>query len=313
MPAPIALELVATPPQDVGFTQALVDSCSGAAGPGGCVLAGAAGEMVPRARVVVTFSPDGARIRVEVLGAVVETGGGAEGGATEDAAGGKATVAAAREVGFREDDPPVERLRAAGLVAAGLVSDLARTDGNPARTEAMTTSNGTARREGVVVRLGGAAAWNDGRPWIGAELGGDFGVVGPWFVALSGVYGQTWARDPRGIAEQRTALGVGGGADVRLASGRLELRVTCALDLQEVRASIVQPMTGREDAGARALAGADAGLDLVVPIGSGLGVFAGARLGFLGDATAVRVAGQAVETIQPWAYGLALGLNARLP
>jgi hypothetical protein len=216
-------------------------------------------------------------------------------------------VAAAREVEFREDDPPVERFRAAGLVAAGLVADLGRTDD-------MAASNGAARREGVVVvRLGGAMAWNDGRPWVGAELGGDFGVVGPWFVALSGVYGQTWARDPRGIAEQRTALGVGGGADVRLANGRLQLRVSCALDLQEVRASIVQPMTGREDAGGRALAGADGGLDLVVPIGSGLGVFAGARLGFLGDATAVRVAGQAIETIQPWAYGLALGLNARLP
>jgi hypothetical protein len=191
-PAPIALELVANPPPDGDLARALVGACSGAAGPGGCVLADSTGDVVPRARIVVTFSPDGARVRVEVLAT------GTDAGAATGTSGGEASkaevgVAASREVAFREGDPRIERFRAAGLVAAGLAADLSNpgpeagaVGGEPAGQEgAMPVA-----RPGVVVRLGGSIGGNGGRPWAGAELGGDFGVVGPWFVGLSGAYGQ---------------------------------------------------------------------------------------------------------------------------
>ena len=312
-PAPIALELVANPPPDGDLSRALVDACSGAAGPGGCVLADSTGGIAPRARIVVTFSPDGARVRVEVLATGMDAGTavGAATGTTGTEGG--VGVAASREVVFHEGDPRIERFRAAGLMAAGLAADLSGSGpeavaagGEPVRQE------GAVPATGAVVRLGGSIGGNGGRPWAGAELGGDFGVAGPWFVGLSGVYGQTWARDIHGIAEQRAAFGIGAGAAARLADGRVEVRVRAAVDLQEVRASVVQPATGSEDAGGRTLAGAEAGLDLLVHTGAGLGVFAGARVGFWGDDTTVRVAGQPVETIQAWAYGLTLGLNVSL-
>jgi hypothetical protein len=91
--APIVVELVQRAPSaspDPDLSQALIDSCSAAAGPGGCVL-DAHGPVEARARVVVTFSGADARVRVEVLAPV---------------AGGEGR---SREVPFRDDDPRLER------------------------------------------------------------------------------------------------------------------------------------------------------------------------------------------------------------
>jgi hypothetical protein len=314
MAGPIAVELVASPsnPPEADVTRyarALVDSCSRAAGPAGCVLElDALDAPQARARVVVTFSEAYGRVRVEVLappfGVAPPSG----------------VAAPSREVVFRSEDPCVERFRAAGLIVAGLVSALESPDA-PALPELeastrapppLESAPATPRHE-ALVRLGGEAGWNDERPWAGAELGADFLVVGPAFVALSGSYQQTWARDASGIADQRTALGLGAGLAAPLVPERLELRVRIELEVDELRASIHQPATGREDAGSRTLGGLEAGADLLLPTDAAVGAFAGARLAWWGDDTTVRVEGRPAETLRAWALSFALGLNVRLP
>jgi hypothetical protein len=218
---------------------------------------------------------------------------------------------------FRAEDPLVERYRAAGLVAAGLVSDLGvapvtSTAGPSPGDPSAATLAGGPRLE-ALLRLGGRVGWNGGRPWAGAELGTDFAVVGPAFVALSGSYAETWARDAAGVGEQRAAIGAGAGVAASLIPHRLELRVRVEIDLEQVRASIVQPSTGRQDAGGRTLVGAESGAELVMPLGAGLGVFVGGRVALWGGDTTVRVQGQPTETIRAWSGSIAAGLDVRLP
>ncbi len=284
---------------DPDLSRALVDACAAAAGAGGCVIEGDE-PIEPRARVVVSFSGADAAVRVEVLTPITE-------GAPRS-----------REVSFREDDPRVERFRAAGLIAAGLVSDLAMSEppGSsspppPASAPIEPPGGATPPRSAVVVRLGGQAGWNGARPWAGAELGADLAVAGPAFVALSGCYDQTWARDPSGIAAQRAALGVGAGMAMALGE-RVEMRVRLGLDVQELRASIRQPSTLLEDSAGRTLRGVDAGVDLVVPLTGSLGVFGGGRVDWWGGETTVRVQGSPAETVGAWMLSVALGLNVRL-
>lgn len=322
MAAPIAVELVASPasPPDGDLVRALVESCSAAAGPAGCVLEVArladgddtlvsspppapalppTTSPAPRARVVVAFSAADGRVRVVVLAPVPEGG------------------ALSRDVVFRDEDPRLERFRAAGLIVAGLVfalegSAAEASPGSPG-IPALAVATPAGPRHEAIVRLGGLAGDNDARPWAGAELGADFLVVAPVFVALSASYAQTWARDASGIADQRTSLGLGAGLATPLLPERLELRLRIELELQQLRASIHQPGTGREDAGSRVLGGLEAGADLVLPMDSTVRAFAGARLAWSGDDTTVRVAGRPAETIHAWMLSFALGLNVRLP
>jgi hypothetical protein len=294
--APIVVELVQSAPSvapDPDLSQALVDSCSAAAGPGGCVL-DAHDPIEARARVVVTFSGGDARVRVEVLAPMV---------------GGEAR---SREVPFRDDDPRLERFRAAGLIVAGLVSGVPESE-PPERTATPVPTApepGEPRRR-VVLHLGGQSGWNDGRPWAGAAVGADFDVLGPAFLALSGSYDQTWTRDPMGISGRRTAIGAGGGIAAPLVADRLEMRVRLAFELQNLRASIVQPATGREDEGSRTATGLATGIDLLMPIAPGFDVFCGGRFAWWGGTTTVRVQGTPAETIGAWMASIALGVSVR--
>jgi hypothetical protein len=295
--APIVVDLAPTGSAalDPGLSGALIDACSAAAGPGGCVLEPHE-PLESRARVLVSFAAREARVRVELLAPIAGHGG------------------RSREVSFRDDDPPLERFRATGLIVAGLVSDLA--SGPSEADEAPRPSPAGGPREPprpVVLRLGGHAGWNGARPWAGASLGADFAVAAPLFLALSGSYDQTWARDARGIAGQRTALGVGAGVAAPLAGDRLEVRLRVALELQALRASILQPSTQREDEGSRTLTGMEMGADVIVPIASGLEAYCSGGAGWWGGRTTVVVQGSPDEVIGAWMVGVALGLDVRLP
>ena len=299
MAAPIVVELAPSEPVASDLSRALVEACTSAAGAGGCVLEGEEASE-PRARVVVSFSSANAAVRVEVLTPIAD-------GAPRS-----------REVSFRKDDPNLERFRAAGLIVAGLVSDLARGEPGASASPAPTASApveppGAALEppSAVVVRLGGQTGGNSTRPWAGAELGADLAITGPAFVALSGFYDQTWARDLRGIAAQRAALGIGAGVAIALAD-RLEVRVRLELDVQELRASIVQPSTLLEDSAGRTLRGVDAGFDLVLPLAGSLGIFGGGRLDWWGGETTVRVQGFPAESLGAWMLSATLGVSVRL-
>jgi hypothetical protein len=293
--APIVVDIA--PPsaaQDADLAAAMLDACAAAAGPGGCVLDAHDG-IESRAHVVVSFTGGEARVRVEVQPIAEEP-------------------VRAREVTFREDDPRLERYRATGLVVAGLVSDVAT--GTPAAEPPPPPSppievEPPARR--VLLYLAGQTGWNQARPWGGAQLGADVTVVAPVFLALSASYAQTWERDGRGIVGQRSAAGIGAGVAAPLVRDRLELRLRVALQLQELRASIEQPSTHREDAAGRGSTGIEGGVDLAFPITSGLAAFAGGRLDWWGGQTTVRVQGAPDETIGAWMVSVALGLNVRFP
>ena len=297
MAAPIVVDVAPTAGAvgDPALSSALVDACSGAAGPGGCVL----DTHVPveaRARVLVSFDSTEARVRVEVLAPIAGDAG------------------RSREVSFRDDDPPLERFRATGLIVAGLVSDLAATE--PAIQAAPPASAAVPPPEPtrpVLLRLGGQLGWNGARAWTGASLGADVALATPVFLTLAGSYEQTWARDVRGIAAQRTALGAGAGAAAPLAGGRLELRVRVLLELQALRASILQPSTLREDDGSRTLTGVELGADLILPIASGIDAFCGGGAGWWGGRTTVLVQGSPDEVIGAWMFTVVLGVDVRLP
>jgi hypothetical protein len=294
MTAPIVVELASSEAVEPDLSRALVDACSAAAGGDGCALDGDA-SIAPRARVVVSFSSADAGVRVEVLAPLADGG------------------PRSREVSFRDDDPRIERFRAAGLIVAGLVSDLVLREPptSPVSPPPPTATPPADLRSAVVVRLGGQTGWNGARPWAGAELGADLAVRGPTFVALSGSYDQTWARDSSGITAERTALGLGAGVAASVADV-LEVRVRVELDLQELRASIRQPSTLREDSAGRTLRGIETGVDLVLPITHSVGVFGAGRIDWLGGETTVRVQGSPTEIVDAWMFSITLGVNVRL-
>jgi hypothetical protein len=295
--APIVVDVAPTAGAvgDPGLSSALVDACSAAAGPGGCVL-DTHEPVEARARVLVSFDATEARVRVEVLAPVAGDAG------------------RAREVSFRDDDPPLERFRATGLIVAGLVSDLAASEPAiqaPPPPPAAVTPPEPARP--VLLRLGGQLGWNGARLWTGASLGADVALAAPVFLTLAGSYDQTWERDVRGIAAQRTALGAGAGVAAPLAGDRLELRVRVALELQALRASILQPSTLRQDDGSRTLLGMETSADLILPIGAGIDAFCGGGAGWWGGRTTVLVQGSPDEVIGAWMFTVVLGLDVRLP
>jgi hypothetical protein len=296
MPAPIAVEIAANPAPTPDLAQALVGACARAAGPDGCVLADPGGPLAqePRARVVVSFADGVARVHVEAL---ITAGG-------EGRAG-------SRDAAFRDEDPPGERYRAAGLVAAALVAEL-ETPPRAPEPPPPPAPAAPAPIHRTDLRLDGGAGLNANRPWLLGELGADFLVRAPLFVTVSALYGQTASRDADGVVAQRSALAVGAGVDVPIAGG-VAVRVRANVTANVVRASVVQPVTQREDAGARALVGASGDIDLLVPLGGPVGITAGLRIGDLGGTTAIRVQNRGVESVEAWIPSVVLGLDLRLP
>jgi len=300
MTAPIAIELVADPVPDAQASRALLDACSDAAGPGGCVFGAPGDRSTPaRARVVVVFLEGDVRLRVELV-------------APPSGAG------VSRQAAFRPEDPVRERFRAAGLIAAGLVAgseltgDRLISETTDRAAEPEMPGPFAPRRASAVVMASGGAGFTAERSWGFIQLGADLAVAGPLTLALSGGYAHTWTRDSDGIAEQRATFGIGPGVAQPLGQ-RLELRARVGAQVQQLRADVVQPVTGREDEGGRTLVGVGAEADLAFLIAPGVAVFAGDRLDFWGGSTTVNVAGAPKEAIGSWFDAVTLGMDLRFP
>ena len=322
MVAPIVIELAANPAPGPDLARTLVESCAGAAGDGGCILGDAQGGAKGRARVVISFFGNSAHIRVVVV------------------ASGPLRTAGAREIAFRDDDPLPERFRAAGLVAAALVAAEDRPP-TPAPTSmaplpepltqtpeapqaprdppdipapAATPIEGPRTSSAPTWAAAGLLGLSTVRPRAGVWVGVDVPFsrsVG--FGAVSVSYEQTLRPDGDGLSEQRETLGVGAGLRYALAPWGLALRLPAELEIEHLRVAIVEPGTGRQDAGSRVLFGLRAGADLEWSLDEHVGLFAGARGTLLNDQTTVRVQGSPVTVVPGWEASLALGLNVRIP
>ncbi len=294
----VIVDLVANPPVDESLARSLVASCSAAAGAGGCALGAEQDAQVDvRSRVLVSFSAGYASVHVETTTPL--PGGG---------------TPREREVVFRDADPPIERFRAAGLVVADLISGTP-----PQRDEARTAISAPVptppnHRDAAVWSLAWTLSPTTIRPRLGVWLGADVPVPDSRaFVAVSGLYQQSWHRDATGISERRAALCVGAGFAVPIISGSLDFRGRFELELEDLMASIQQPMTGQQDAGGRLLAGVGAGGNVIWPMNDRMGLFVGGRLAWLGSDTTVTVHDKVASAIPAVESSVALGLNARIP
>jgi hypothetical protein len=326
--APICIELVADPPPEPDLVHTLVDSCSGAAGGAGCVLD--PNSRAPAdARVRVTFEAGYARARVEA--------------ASTD------RTPHAKDVVFREQDPAVERFRATGLVVAGLVSGLrgqrhaaasaletraeepptadeapvadGRPDGSNALPPSAPAVVPSAERSPTPERRDRGPVWSAAallnvtttEPSIGLRFAVDVPIGNTLgFLTLSVSHEQTLRSDANGVAEQQQGLGLGGGLALPLMA-RLTLRLPLEFEIEHLRAFVVQPNTGRQDAGSRVMVALDLGADVVGSFGDRFGVFVGAFGTWRSEATDIRVAGRVVTTIAPLQLSAATGLNVRFP
>jgi hypothetical protein len=315
MPAPIVIELAHCVAPDPAYAQALVGGCSRATGAGGCILRTAETALADtRVRVVVSFWDGYSRARIEAIEPVSDH------------------RARTRDIAFRDEDPLPERFRAAGLVAAGLVSDMdeAASDSPPYGVESARTGAGVAEPKGadkdsdqpsrapgttsVALAAAGLLGVDRLRTRIGTWLGVDVPIRSSVaYAALSVNYEQAWRSDPNGIAESREGLGLGAGARLQGGERALALRGWGQLQVENLHASIEQPATGRRDAGSRVSFGLGAGADIILPLSAWVGVFAGARITWLGGDTAIHVQDKPVTVLPEWAFSLPLGLDLRLP
>jgi hypothetical protein len=306
--APIVVLLIATPAADPGLAQALVESCSRAAQPAGCVLGDPAAPGVVGPRVLVSVYDQGARARAELF----------------DATPGVADAAhSARDVEFRERDPAPERFRALGLVVAGLAGaggDLAASpeprplDAGAPALDAAHAADAAEADGSPVWSLAAVLALDPIRPRAGIWAGADI----PWagsivFGRVDVAYEQTLRRDASGIGEQRERVGLGAGLRWPPAAGAWALRVPVELALENLSVSIVQPGTGRQGSGGRVVLGAGTGAELSLLLARRTAVFVAGRASLLEGQTMVQVAGAPTTTIPAWEASVAVGLNVRIP
>jgi hypothetical protein len=298
----IVVLLVATPPADPALVQAMVESCSGASQPSGCVLGDPTSPNDDRARVLVSIYDRGARARAELL-----------------RVGADPRASSVRDLSFREGDAPADRFRALGLVIAGLGA----ADGLPAEREPPPSTDGMAPDVTPATPAGRARGptWfgaallgvSTVRPRVGAWLGVDLALAGsPAFGRASLSYEQTWQRDAAGIGEQREKAGLGAGLAFPLGSGAT-LRLPVELELEHLAVSVVQPGTGRQDAGGRVLLGVGASAELSIDLTPRTSVLVAWRGGLLEGQTSVRVGGAPTAVLPAWESSVALGLNVRIP
>jgi hypothetical protein len=323
MPAalPVVVQVVATPAPSEDQLHALLESCSGAVGAGRCAPPEAdTGEV--RARIVVRFAEDLARVHVEIAPASRDAGAGA------------------RDADFRASDPALDRYRTAGLLAADLVLDREReprqepgpspspslslnplppADSPPADAEAAAPALPSVEAPRspplLAAHVAGTAvvAATREQSWWTAVLSADLGPWrSPFFATTSVLYGETWTPNAAGISAQRFAAAAGAGARVPI-SGPVSLRASAEVQLNDLRASVVQPGTGRTDTRGRWLAGAGADVAFVIRVGGPVDIEAGARAAWLGDSTLIRVQGQPAATISSWTAGISMGVGVRFP
>lgn len=340
---PIAVDVVAQPPPSDLQTQALTASCSEAARPVHCTLAGAEAQTEGVLHAIVTFVDGYARVRVEALVPVTQPDGRS------------ATRIAVREAVFRDSDPVLERFRAAGLIVAGFVADLApRTppvrvlppprpsvapsdaapviastasdhdpvepsSGSMAIVPAATTEQPPSAPQPhgppVALSIAAIAMSPTDRPRIGASLDGDFSLgASPIFISTHASYAQTVRSDALGLSTLAGTLGVGVGVLVRIPSSPIWVRARARVEVEAMRVAIDQPGTNQRDAvSVRPLGGLGADGELVWPICPVVGVFAGVRVDWTDDEVDVSVGGKPSEVLLPWSGTVGLGATVWLP
>ena len=307
--APIVVDIAPPLAQESEFAQALVESCSRAIGAGGCVLRSEE-THVDEARALVTISFSDSYAHVRVVAAAPSRG----------------DLDSTRDISFHGGDPLLERFRAAGLVAAGLVSD-ADAAAARARPEIEETPPppipDTVQAPTPVVPQAPPTAsptwWASGllgidrlRPRIGLSLGTDIPVRHSIaYVAASASYEQALRADQNGITESREGGGLGVGLRGPLVENAVILRGWIQLQVENLEASVHQG--ARQDAGGRVVVGPGGGIDVLWPMSSQVSLFAGARAVWWGSDTAVRVQEARVMTIPSFALALTLGLDFRIP
>lgn len=324
MGAPIAVEIVASPPASDDAAQALLAACSAVAGAGGCVLAGEEPALAARARVVVEFTDGYARVRVQTS---LPQAAGAPGPGRS----------AKREALFREQDPLVERFRAAGLIVAGLVSDLTperprapespppappppspspslspppvEVAPSPATSFEPPPTSPRARDWTVALSLAGYGGVSSVRPRLGVALTAD-AALRPWrvFLTTSASYEQAVARDSMGISDARGRVGAGVGGHVPITGSALSLLGRASIEVEDLLVSVDQPRTGRYDAASRVLPGFALEGEVVWSFDAGVAAFANICLAWADEQVDVSVAGQPTTVLSPWTASAGLGL-----
>jgi hypothetical protein len=337
---PIAVELVAQPPASEVQSQALIASCSGAAGPAGCELAGQEHPPESSIRAIVSFGDGYASVRVEAVLPFTRPDGRI------------ASRTAAREAVFREGDPVLERFRAVGLIVAGLVADLApesvtghvalaprpsappsdapqvvppvsdREPVGPSSSVVQVARPAAAesrppvprpRRWPVALSLAGIATPFSDRPRLGAAFDGDFPLPVPsLFVTTHASYGQTVEPDATGISILEGTLGVGAGVALRIPFSAIWMRSRACIELEGLRVAIDQPGTSRRDAASVLLPGVGGDVQLVWAVFPVAGIFAGARLDWTRDDVSISVAGKPTELLSSWSAAIAFGATVWL-
>jgi hypothetical protein len=319
MGAPIAVELVASLPASDEAAQALIASCSGAAGPAGCIFTDTARATDERAHVVVEFADGYARVRVQVtLAPSAATHGGPR--------------SAMREARFREEDPIVERFRAAGLIVAGLVSELTPERVRPpppppvpsppsdivepAPTPAVfpvSPKLPVAQDWTAALSLAGFVGISSVRPRFGLALAADSAFhPSAVFLTTSASYEQAIERDSMGISDVRGRLGAGLGAYVPIAGPALSLVGRARVEVEDLRVSVSQPQTGRYDAASRVLPGFAGEGEVAWSVLPGVAVFADVRAAWVDEQIDVAVAGRPAAVISSWMFGAGLGLAVEI-
>lgn len=320
MGPPVVIEIVVNPTPERDLARALLESCSGATSRGQCVLDdGDAPRGGATAHVVVTFTPDYLRVSIR-------------------------SPFAARTAQFREGDPLEERFRAAGLIAAGLAFqasgprpiERSRPASTPERAEVPSSDAGTDLAEPApslpepvapplapsggenrspvpVLSAFGVLGLGGLEPRAGAGLGAAVGLGGSLaFAVLSVAYEQTLRDNAAGLGEQQEQFAAGAGLRVPL-SPVLALVLPATVEIEHLRVSVRQPVTGSTDAGSRVRVGCAIGAGLDYVFAGRFGAYVGVRGTVFDERTQVRVRGAVATELPVWESTWTVGLDVQLP
>jgi hypothetical protein len=293
---PIVVDLAVTPAIRTELSAILVEACSRAAGGEGCVLLDREQPRTSaRALAVVRF--DGAehqKIAIEV--AVI---------------GSPERALRSRDLAFREEDPPSERFRTAGLTIALLAAGDSGDEGGepqppappPSAPWAWSAGAGALVGTGIEsgpVRVGG---------WVAAAAADP---RSPLFAAVSGSYAQTSHDLQGGMSVRWLTFAFGGGLRTVVQPLHAAFRIRLDGFVEWTIASVRELAPVATDTAQSVGLGARAGLDVAWPADSQVQVVAGAE-GFLRPhAIVVRMHDQPAATVPLGGYNATVGLHVSL-
>jgi hypothetical protein len=166
-----------------------------------------------------------------------------------------------------------------------------------------------ARDWAVALSLTGYGGVSSVRPRLGVALTADAALrPSRVFLTTFASYEQAVARDSTGISDARGTIGAGLGGYVPIAGPALALLGRASIEVEDLRVSVDQPVTGRYDAASRVLPGVGLEGEVVWSFGAGVAVFVDARLAWADEEVDVSVAGRSTTVVSPWAAGGGLGL-----